>query len=683
MSINETASQASHHSSQQHNEKKIISIRDLVFQNDFELFRSYRKFPFLFVTHLFLLVVSTYIIIVHSETLDDLVYHNRAVQSAFFFHQDTSAPAKEYKKKAYISSLPNFLSHIDNVISTIYNVNKSLTFNISFDKFNDIKIDVDYLDYDLDKKQLFKFDGHIYNETHNPIRSIGSLTDIKRWLGTIKNIIIELNYNCTIGLHYYQVVTLELKYDFKSRGIIVYDVNIIYSLQGFILDFKFSDINVLLIMALIILAICEVVIIVRKVYFNLKVLMIIKIKLSDDNKSKLKRMSFGIIDKNEDAEDSNNDGEFDDLFDSNSNKKKSKWTQLKLKDKMKFIPKWLCFFILGDLFHLMSGVTYLSSNAFTPQNVVFFGFSSLLSWVACGYYFQGHFKYDYVYDTLVYSFGTYSRLLVVFATLFSGFALAHLTLFPSSEHWFNGGYNAFETLGAEVFGDSYLLVWSSTIEKFPLRTVFLALVVYVIFTGCHLRVMFVMTEEAFQHVLLKKKFDWNKKQKISVEDYINHEIALNEEEDEANGDNNYFMDDIWIKAIVEKDDINQILKFDVNKLNSSLLYNVEQIKEFFHKKAKKIKKSNISTTIINDIFNYDFEKDLLGLAEGVGKTETTMMYETHRGIEEVFSKIKRYLSEITKNGKKRGMFSEIEKKKKEIILDKMQIQISNIKLLLN
>ena len=60
-----------------------------------------------------------------------------------------------------------------------------------------------------------------------------------------------------------------------------------------------------------------------------------------------------------------------------------------------------------------------------------------------------------------------------------------------------------------------------------------------------------------------------------------------------------------------------------------------------------------------------------------------MMYETHRGIEEVFSKIKRYLSEITKNGKKRGMFSEIEKKKKEIILDKMQIQISNIKLLLN
>ena len=61
--------------------------------------------------------------------------------------------------------------------------------------------------------------------------------------------------------------------------------------------------------------------------------MIIKIKLSDDNKSKLKRMSFGIIDKNEDAEDSNNDGELDDLFDSNSNKKKSKWTQLKLKDK--------------------------------------------------------------------------------------------------------------------------------------------------------------------------------------------------------------------------------------------------------------------------------------------------------------------------------------------------------------
>ena len=650
-----------------------IPLKEKVFQNDLEQFRKFGTIPSLFITHIVLLVISTYIIFVHSETLDDLVYHNRAIQSTFFFHQDTAAPSKEYKKKGYISTLPQFLSHLDYLIYRIYNINETLTFNVAFDTSSPFKINVERMDYNEKKMESFNFTGIIKNENHNPVRDIGNMTTIRRWLGTIENIVIELNYNCTIGLHYYQVVTLELKYNFFDRGIITYDVNLLYSLQGFMLDFNLKDINILLIIAQIALAICEIVIIMRKVYYNLKVLMLIKNKLSSKEQS-INRFSIGNV-INEGDED---DDFLNDVDKSTLTKKKSKWSKLKLKDKLGFIPKWYILFILGDLFHLMSGITFLSSNAFTPQNIVFFGFSSLFSWISCGYYFQGHFKYDYIYDTLQYSIGIYSKLLIVFATLFSGFALTHLTLFPSSEHWFNGGYNTFETLAAEVFGDSYLLVWSSTIEKFPLRTVLLALAIYVIFTGCHLRVMFVMTEEAFQHVLLKKKFDWNKKQKISVEDYIDHEIALNEEEDEANGDKNYFMDDIWIKAIVEKDDVNQILKFDPNKINANL-YNVEQIKAFFNKKAKKIKKRNLSTNIINEIFNYDFEKDVLGLAEGVGKTDTIIMYETHRGIDALFGKLKRYLKGMEKNEKENGLFSEIEKSKKKEILDKMLKKFNAIK----
>lgn len=55
------------------------------------------------------------------------------------------------------------------------------------------------------------------------------------------------------------------------------------------------------------------------------------------------------------------------------------------------------------------------------------------------------------------------------------------------------------------------------------------------------------------------------------------------------------------------------------------------------------------------------------------------MYETHRGIDALFGKLKRYLKGMEKNEKENGLFSEIEKSKKEEILDKMLKKLNAIK----
>ena len=85
------------------------------------------------------------------------------------------------------------------------------------------------------------------------------------------------------------------------------------------LDFNLKDINILLIIAQIALAICEIVIIMRKVYYNLKVLMLIKNKLSSKEQS-INRFSIGNV-INEGDED---DDFLNDVDKSTLTKKKSK-----------------------------------------------------------------------------------------------------------------------------------------------------------------------------------------------------------------------------------------------------------------------------------------------------------------------------------------------------------------------
>lgn len=468
---------------------------------------------------------------------------------------------------------------------------------------------------------------------------------------------IELKYNVSIS-QYEQHAIVSLNYDFTSRGIIKYDVTINYSSQSF-KSIDFSNYHMILVTIQVLIALIEIIVIFYKIYFNLNVMNTIKSRLKTKQKD----------DDDEDLVDAPviNDTE-------SSQKKSNAWADVNLKDKLKFISKWYIVFILGALCQIMTGLSYITFGQMTPQTIRFFGFSSMFSWLALGYYFQRHIKYSYIYDTLAFTLDMYSKLLVVFMILFIGTALLHLTLFPSSIHWFNGLYNSIASLAAEVFGDSYLLIWSSTIDKFTIKTVVFAWVIYVLFTGCHLRVMFVMTEEAFQRVSIQKKFDWVSNTKISVEDYIKHELALHEEDEEEEvTDTNLFFDDIWIKAIVEKDDVNKILEFDVKKLNDKL-YNVKQIKKYFFRKAKKVKKKEISTEIMNEILSDSVVNKDLKQYESFGKSETILMCEAHQGIEKLFEKLNEYLSIIIKKG-----FTPQEENDKEGFINSLKKRIKLLK----
>jgi hypothetical protein len=383
--------------------------------------------------------------------------------------------------------------------------------------------------------------------------------------------------------------------------------------------------------------------------------------------------------KKEESDDSSSSEE--EMFNINPHKKKSKWNKLRFIDKLNFIPTWFIFFYAGALFQIMSSITYLSNGSFTPQNTVFFGFSALFSYISLGYYFQDGHQFSYVYDIFHYAKGNYASLLVIFFTLYIGFALTHITTFPSSELYFNGSFNAFQTVAAEVFADSYLIIWSSTYEQYKIRTVLYSTIMFIIFTGCHLRTMFVMTEEAFQHNEFaynssnSKKEENKKKKKITVSDFINREIKLHEEEEEKeeNNEDEFFMDDIWINAIVSKDDEDQINQFNEKLMKVSKFYNQEQLMNYFYQKSKKTKRKERSKQTISEIVDYDFDNDEYCIKEGQGKTETTLIYEAHKRMKEIVAKVKRSIDDVCKLGE--GIQQDVAKdnnnntKAKEVLQD--------------
>ena len=679
---------------------------ELLFTNDLQLALKYKHFPYLFITHISLLLISTIVILYNSTELDELAYHNRAIQSTFFFHEDTRDPSQDYKKTTYITNLPQLISHLDQVMYQIYNINSTLIFNVSLSWEH--KINVEYRNYSN------KLNLTIKDQYDNPLKNEEIIPDPKEFLQKIKTLSIELQYNSQIGKND-EIVTLELKYDMTGRGLVIYTVNILYSLLKF-KGLQLNEYKSLLPLMQFVLAVIEILLLTKKVYFNLKQLMVVKhvLKLEHrDKKTKRREMellgkdvynSFGSgplnpaydnssasnylnsfsrpdmketeLLKKEESDDSSSSGE--EMFKINPHKKKSKWNKLRFIDKLHFIPTWFIFFYAGALFQIMSSITYLSNGSFTPQNTVFFGFSALFSYISLGYYFQDGHQFSYVYDIFHYAKGNYGSLLVIFFTLFIGFALTHITMFPSSELYFNGSFNAFQTVAAEVFADSYLIIWSSTYEQYKIRTVLYSTIMFIIFTGCHLRTMFVMTEEAFQHNEFaynssnSKKEENKRRKKITVSDFINREIKLHEEEEEKedNNEDEFFMDDIWINAIVSKDDEDQINQFNEKLMKVSKFYNQEQLMNYFYQKSKKTKRKERSKQTISEIVDYDFDNDEYCIKEGQGKTETTLIYEAHKRIKEIVVKVKRSIDDVCKLGE--GIQPDISKentKVKEVLQD--------------
>ena len=144
--------------------------------------------------------------------------------------------------------------------------------------------------------------------------------------------------------------------------------------------------------------------------------------------------------------------------------------------------------------------------------------------------------------------------------------------------WYDGFQGGFLTLFAATLGDLLLNIWSSTLEAHPIITLILGFTLFVVFLGNHIRVMFTMTQESFQIANLENNRSWLDN-KFDFRDYLKQEFNYdnrNEEKEKNKDDKNFVVDDVWMRAIINKDDSNKLENIDFSKLKVKG-YNVEAI----------------------------------------------------------------------------------------------------------
>jgi hypothetical protein len=253
----------------------------------------------------------------------------------------------------------------------------------------------------------------------------------------------------------------------------------------------------------------------------------------------------------------------------------------------------------------------------------------------------------------------YKYLFATFLILFTGFCLLNLNIYCHSDKFYGGFQGTFVTIFAATLGDILIDIWYSTFVDYPIVTLFLGFVMFVVFLGNHIRVMFTVTQESFQLANLETNKSWLDK-KFDFKDYLNEQFNINnldEGEGSSNsGDKNkkdFIIDDAWMRAVLNLDDMNKLEKIELNNLKVKGL-NTEAVVKYLKKLRKNNRIKKISKEIYREILeedgNIEMEK-LDGKNKQIGRA--------FKNVEKMFYKMYLHVKNDEINEDKKEKFKEI------------------------
>jgi hypothetical protein len=287
----------------------------------------------------------------------------------------------------------------------------------------------------------------------------------------------------------------------------------------------------------------------------------------------------------------------------------SKWDLITNKDIFSLFPKWLFLFVFTGILNTMGGISFIFVPFLNQLNRVILGFGAFFSWISFAYYFHSDRKYNLFYRTLFKSMYEYKFLFSTFVILFTGFCLLNLSIYCHSDKFYDGFRGTFFTIFAATLGDILIDIWYTTFVDNPIVTLFLGFIMFIVFLGNHIRVMFTVTQESFQLANLETKKSWLDK-KFDFKDYLNQNFNIknmNERGGFGNGEKkkkDFVIDDAWMRAVLNIDDMNKLESIDLNNLKVKG-FNTEAVVKYLKKLRKKKRSKKISKEIYQEILEED------------------------------------------------------------------------------
>ena len=610
---------------------KRYDYRDILLLNDLDLFYKTGRLPYVFFTHLLCTVLVTIIILTQNHNLNKLMQQTRAIQSSFYLNDDTSTPNLDYPRNYYYTKIDVFSENLVNLINNIYEINSTIDFDIYFENQKNITMYIKYRrnsQYDDNYPNDFKI-----NKGEDPLqKEFGNDTSkIRIFLSKVDELSIQLKYKYErLDYGVCQLINLNLVFDTSRISYIKYQPKFEYSNC----DFNFGTIKKglkesfsIFSLILIISAVLEEFFILKKILSIVKIVFYLKENLS----------------KEDILEDFSNEQLF-------LRTGETKWDLITNKDIFSLFPKWIFLFVLTGILNTLGGISFLFVPFLNELNRIIFGFGAFFNWISFAYYFHSNKQYNLFYRALFKSMYEYKFLFTTFVILFTGFCLLNLSIYCHSEKFYDGFQGTFATVFAATLGDILIDIWYSTFVENPIITLFLGFVMFVLFLGNHIRVMFNVTQESYQLANLETKKSWLDKN-FDFKDYLNQQFNINNmdegESSTSSGEKNkkdFMIDDAWMRAVLNIDDMNKLESIDLNNLKVKGL-NIEAVVKYL----KKLRKNNRNKKISKEIYQEILEED--------GNTEMEKLDGKNKQIGRAFKNIEKMFYKMYLNTKKDNYFN--------------------------
>ena len=146
--------------------------------------------------------------------------------------------------------------------------------------------------------------------------------------------------------------------------------------------------------------------------------------------------------------------------------------------------------------------------------------------------------------------------------------------------------------------------------------------------------MFTMTQESFQIANLENNRSWLDN-KFDFRDYLKQEFNYDNEKKEKDDDKNFVVDDVWMRAIINKDDLNKLENIDFSKLKVKG-YNVEAIINYLKDIRNLAKRKKLSKMMYEEILYDEDKSDIIKIANKNDEIKSIFGNLNH-----IFDKIKK------------------------------------------
>jgi len=600
--------------------KKRANYKDIILLTDLDLFLKDRKIPFIFLTHIFSTILISIIIVGNNKNLNKLMQHSRTIQTYFYLREDTHSPTYDYPRDYFYTKYEAFSYNLGILIDRIFTINNSIDFYIYFENQDGIKM------YPKYRKGLFinkTLPGYfeIKRKVNPLIEFFNNDTEkIKEYLSKVDELTIKLRYkydrldygNC-------QMINVNLYFDasrvsyIKFRPIFEYE-NCDFNFDAIKRGFKesYSIFSILL----TVIAILEEIFLLKKILSIVEIVLYIKENLSQEN----------IL-----ADFTN-----EQLF---LRTGETKWDLITNKDIFSLFPQWLFIFVFNGILNATGGISTVIMPFFNEFNRIIFGFAAFFNWISFAYYFHSFRKINLFNRTLFKSLYEYKFLLATFILLLTGFCLLNQNIFCHS-NYYDGLQGTVATVFSATLGDILIDIWYSTFISNPMLTLILGFVMFVLFLGNHIRVMFTITQETFVLANLETKKSWLDKN-YDYKDYLTEQFNINDFGKSrltwGSGDKHkkdFAFDDAWMRAILNMDGMSKLEKIDLNNLKVKGL-NMKVVVKYLKMLRKYNRKKKISKEIYKEI--YDEEEGNIEMDKLDGKN--TQIGRTFKNIEKMFYKM--------------------------------------------